>query len=97
MSGLEGRVALVTGGRRGIGHFYRSHFAVPQLKAAARGGPYNVGKAGIEALAFTLSNELNQDSVYVNAVAPFGYVCRPDEVAQAVVYFCSNENSYGAE
>jgi NAD(P)-dependent dehydrogenase (short-subunit alcohol dehydrogenase family) len=67
--------------------FYLSHFALPHLRAAARGdiimitstatrkmaangAPYNVGKAAMEALAQTLSKEVNRDNVFVNTVAP---------------------------
>ncbi len=67
--------------------FYLSHFALPHLRAqdrgdiimitsvatlkmAANGAPYNVGKAAMEALAQTLSKEVNKQNVFVNIVAP---------------------------
>ena len=34
------------------------------------GGPYNMAKAAIEALAFTLANEERQHGIHVNVVAP---------------------------
>jgi 3-oxoacyl-[acyl-carrier protein] reductase len=37
---------------------------------AARGAPYNMGKAALEALASTLAKELQSDDVRVNVVAP---------------------------
>ena len=36
----------------------------------ARGGPYNMGKAAMEALAWTLAKELRDNGVRVNVVAP---------------------------
>ncbi len=37
---------------------------------AANGGPYNMGKAALEALAFTLAKEERRHGVRVNVVAP---------------------------
>lgn len=37
---------------------------------AAGGAPYNMGKAAMEALAFTLSKEVRGDGIRVNVVAP---------------------------
>ncbi|MEM7406935.1 MAG: SDR family oxidoreductase [Pseudomonadota bacterium] len=87
------------------------------------GGPYNMAKSALEALAFTLAKEVREDNIRVNVVAPglvetemgkrlmqatvgveslreldaqmpFGYVCQPDDVANAVRYFVSDRNSY---
>ncbi len=44
--------------------------SVATRRMAANGAPYNVGKAAMEALAQTLSKEVNRDDVYVNIVAP---------------------------
>jgi 3-oxoacyl-[acyl-carrier protein] reductase len=37
---------------------------------AGRGAPYNMGKAALEALAFTLAKEERQHGIHVNVVAP---------------------------
>ncbi len=37
---------------------------------AANGAPYNMGKAALEALAFTLAKEERRHSIHVNVVAP---------------------------
>jgi NAD(P)-dependent dehydrogenase (short-subunit alcohol dehydrogenase family) len=36
----------------------------------ANGAPYNMGKAALEALAYTLANEESRHGVHVNVVAP---------------------------
>lgn len=95
---------------------------------SANGAPYNMGKAAMEALAFTLAKEELRHDIRVNVVAPglvetdmgvrlaraiqgkkkdemqdlrsmdstspFGRVCQPDDVAQAVLWFCSAGSSY---
>lgn len=95
---------------------------------SANGAPYNMGKAAMEALAFTLAKEELRHDIRVNVVAPglvetdmgvrlaraiqgkkkdemqdlrsmdssspFGRVCQPDDVAQAVLWFCSGGSSY---
>lgn len=95
---------------------------------AANGAPYNMGKAAMEALAFTLAKEELRHNIRVNVVAPglvetdmgvrlaraiqgkkkeemqdlrsmdsvspFGRVCQPDDIAQAVLWFCSAGSSY---
>jgi 3-oxoacyl-[acyl-carrier protein] reductase len=44
--------------------------SVVTLSHAARGAPYNMGKAAGEALAFTLAKEERPNNIYVNVVAP---------------------------
>jgi 3-oxoacyl-[acyl-carrier protein] reductase len=87
------------------------------------GGPYNMGKAAMESLAFTLAKEEVGNDIHVNVVAPglvvtdmgrrlakavagvddiheldarfpFGRVCEPEDIARAVMYFCSEAASY---
>jgi len=87
------------------------------------GGPYNMAKAAVEALAFTLANEERQHGIHVNVVAPglvetemgrrlvkatqgvddlrkidanmpFGHVCTPEEVADAVRFLVSDAAGY---
>lgn len=92
----------------------------------ANGAPYNMGKAAMEALAFTLAKEERPHNIRVNIVAPglvetdmgvrlaraitgrtgmddlrsmdadapFGRVCQPSDIANAVLYFCSPMASY---
>ena len=44
--------------------------SVATLNHSGRGGPYNMAKAAMEALALTLSKELRDDGIRVNIVAP---------------------------
>ena len=44
--------------------------SVATLGYAGRGAPYNMGKAAMEALAYTLANELKPAGIHVNIVAP---------------------------
>ncbi len=44
--------------------------SVATLSHAAYGGPYNMGKAAVEALAFTLAKEEREHGIRVNVVAP---------------------------
>jgi NAD(P)-dependent dehydrogenase (short-subunit alcohol dehydrogenase family) len=89
----------------------------------ANGAPYNMGKAAMEALAFTLAKEERPFGIRVNIVAPglvetemgrrlmkatagvqdlreldasmpFGRVCQPEDVANVVRFFVSDQNSY---
>jgi len=93
---------------------------------AANGAPYNMGKAALEALAYTLAKEERTNGIHVNIVAPglvetemgvrlaravtgrreladlrtldasspFGRVCQPLDVANVVLWLCSDGASY---
>jgi NAD(P)-dependent dehydrogenase (short-subunit alcohol dehydrogenase family) len=90
---------------------------------AANSAPYNMAKAGLEALAWTLAKEERRNGIHVNVVAPglvdtemgrrlvkgamgvddihsmderspFGHVCSPEEVADAVRFVVSGRASY---
>jgi NAD(P)-dependent dehydrogenase (short-subunit alcohol dehydrogenase family) len=89
----------------------------------ARGAPYTMAKAALEALALTLAKEERRHGIHVNVVAPglvdtemgrrlvrgamgvddiatldagspFGRVCRPEDVADAVRFLVSPAASY---
>ena len=89
----------------------------------ANSAPYNMAKAALEALAWTLAKEERRNGIHVNVVAPglvdtemgrrlvkgamgvedistmnerspFGHVCTPEEVADAVRYVVSDRASY---
>ena len=89
----------------------------------AFGNPYNMGKAAMEALAFTLAKEEHRHNIRTNIVAPplvetdmgrrlvkarsgiddlrqldadmpFGHVCQPEDIANAVRYLVSEANTY---
>jgi 3-oxoacyl-[acyl-carrier protein] reductase len=90
---------------------------------AANSAPYNMAKAALEALAWTLAKEERRNGIHVNVVAPglvdtemgrrlvkgamgvddihsmderspFGHVCSPEEVADAVRFVVSEQASY---
>ena len=90
---------------------------------AANSAPYNMAKAALEALAWTLAKEERRNGIHVNVVAPglvdtemgrrlvkgamgvddirsmdqgspFGHVCSPEEVADAVRFVVSDHASY---
>ena len=93
---------------------------------SANGAPYNMGKAAMEALAFTVAKEERAHGIHVNvvapglvetdmgvrlaraitgnreledlrtldAVAPFGRVCQPLDVANVVLWLCSDGAGY---
>jgi 3-oxoacyl-[acyl-carrier protein] reductase len=89
---------------------------------AANGGPYNMAKAAMEALASTLAKEERRHGIHVNVVAPglvetemgrrlvgaagvtdmrtldatmpFGRVCQPEDVANAVRFLVSDAAGY---
>jgi len=97
--------------------------SVATLHHAPGGGPYNMGKAAMEALAFTLAKEVRHKNIRVNVVAPglvetemgrrlvratqgveyirtldkampFGRVCQPEDVANAVRFLVSERAGY---
>jgi NAD(P)-dependent dehydrogenase (short-subunit alcohol dehydrogenase family) len=97
--------------------------SVATLHHAAGGAPYNMGKAAMESLAFTLAKEVKRHGIRVNVVAPglvetemgrrlmkasagvddlrqldasmpFGRVCQPEDVANAVRWLVSERASY---
>ena len=93
---------------------------------SANGAPYNMGKAAMEALAFTLAKEERSHCIHVDVVAPglvetdmgvrlaraltgnreledlrsldaaapFGRVCQPLDVANVVLWLCSDGAGY---
>ncbi len=123
-----------------FGAWYLSHSVIPSMRTRPRGdivmissvatlshagggAPYNMGKAALEALAFTLSKEEKKNGIRVNVVAPglvetemgrrlvkgamgvddirkldamspFGRVCQPEDVANAVRFLVSDRASY---
>ena len=97
--------------------------SVATLSYGPGGAPYNMGKAALEALAFTLAKEVRHKNIRVNIVAPglvetemgrrlakatagvediheldktmpFGRVCQPEDVANAVRFLVSERGSY---
>ena len=97
--------------------------SVATLYYGANGAPYSMGKAAMEALAFTLAREERRHGIHVNVVAPglvetemgrrlvratrgigdlreldrhmpFGRVCQPEDVANAVRFLVSERASY---
>jgi NAD(P)-dependent dehydrogenase (short-subunit alcohol dehydrogenase family) len=96
--------------------------SVAAQNLAPRMGPYNIAKAGMEALAHTIAKEERQHGIRANIVAPglvdtelgellvkvrsgveldtvrekqpFGYVCAPEDIANAIVFLCSDEGRY---
>ena len=93
------------------------------LSLGARGAPYNMGKAAMEALALTLAKEERAHGIRVNVVGPglvetemgrrlvratrgvedmreldpsmpFGFVCQPEDIANMVVFLCSERGRY---
>jgi 3-oxoacyl-[acyl-carrier protein] reductase len=123
-----------------VGAWALSKLVLPSMRAAPRGdivmissatvlnmppnsAPYNMAKAALEALAWTLAKEERRNGIHVNVVAPglvdtemgrrlvkgamgvedirsmdarapFGHVCSPEEVADAVRFVVSERASY---
>ena len=97
--------------------------SVATLNHPGGGAPYNMGKAAMESLAWTLSKEVKRFGIHVNVVAPglvetemgrrlvkatagiddlrkldesspFGRICQPEDVANAVRFLVSERASY---
>ena len=97
--------------------------SVATLYYSGGGAPYSMGKAAMEALAFTLAKEVRHHGIHVNVVAPglvetemgrrlvkatagvddlrkldasmpFGRVCQPEDIANAVRFLVSDAASY---
>ena len=119
------RLALPSMRERGRGDIVMIS-SVATSNMTANGAPYNMGKAALEALAFTLAKEERDNGIHVNVVAPglvetemgvrlaravtgrreladlrpldasapFGRVCQPLDVANVVLWLCSDGASY---
>ncbi len=97
--------------------------SVATLHHAGGGAPYNMGKAAMESLAWSLSKEVKRHGIHVNIVAPglvetemgrrlvkatsgiddlrkldasspFGRVCQPEDIANAVRFLVSERAGY---
>jgi len=97
--------------------------SVATLYWGPNSAPYNMGKAAMEALAWTLAKEERPNGIHVNVVAPglvetemgrrlvkatqgvddmrkldavmpYGRVCQPEDVAQAVRFLVSEGGAY---
>jgi NAD(P)-dependent dehydrogenase (short-subunit alcohol dehydrogenase family) len=97
--------------------------SVATLKMGANGAPYNMAKAAMEALAYSLAKEERSHGIHVNVVAPglvetdmgarlvkgaagiddihsldkhmpYGRVCQPEDIANAVRFLCSPYAAY---
>ena len=97
--------------------------SVATTSYGANGAPYNMGKAALEALAFTLAKEERgkrhqgehrgpglvetdmgrrlvkgvagiDDIKSLEEIMPFGRICQPEDIANAVRYFTSDRASY---
>ncbi|HUN53487.1 MAG TPA: SDR family oxidoreductase [Candidatus Sulfotelmatobacter sp.] len=97
--------------------------SVATLGYAANGAPYAMGKAAMEALAYTLAKEERGNGIHVNVVAPglvdtdmgrrlaaatagvkdireldarmpFGRVCQPEDIGNAVCFLVSPRAGY---
>ena len=97
--------------------------SIATLHHPGNGAPYNMGKAALESLAWTLSKEVKRRGIRVNVVAPglvetemgrrlvkatagiddlrrldatmpFGRVCQPEDVANAVRWLVSERAAY---
>ena len=123
-----------------FGSFALSKLVLPSMRERPRGdivmvssnatvhmagysSPYNVAKAGLEALARTLAKEERRHNIHVNVVAPglvetemgrrlvkgamgvedistldarapFGHVCTPEEVADVIRFLVSDASGY---
>ena len=119
------RVAIPHIRQRARGDIVMISSVAPQYNRA-NGAPYNMGKAAMESLAYTLANEERPHGIHVNVVAPglvetdmgvrlarsftgnrelqdlrsldaaspFGRTCQPIDVANAVLWLCSENASY---
>ena len=119
------RVAIPHIRQRPRGDIVMISSVAPQFNRA-NGAPYNMGKAAMESLAYTLANEERAHGIHVNvvapglvetdmgvrlarsftgnrelqdlrsldAVSPFGRTCQPIDVANAVLWLCSDSASY---
>lgn len=119
------RLALPSMRARGRGDIVMIS-SVATSNMSANGAPYNMGKAALEALAYTLAKEERANGIHVNIVAPglvetemgvrlaravtgrreladlrtldasspFGRVCQPLDVANVVLWLCSDGASY---
>jgi NAD(P)-dependent dehydrogenase (short-subunit alcohol dehydrogenase family) len=119
------RVAIPHIRRHPRGDIVMISSVAPQYNRA-NGAPYNMGKAAMESLAYTLANEERAHGIHVNVVAPglvetdmgvrlarsftgnrelqdlrsldaaspFGRTCQPIDVANAVLWLCSENASY---
>lgn len=119
------RVALPSMRARGRGDIVMIS-SVATSNYGANGAPYSMGKAAMEALAFTLAKEERPNGIHVNVVAPglvetdmgvrlsrartgqrdlqdlrsldatspFGRVCQPLDVANVVLWLCSDGAGY---
>jgi NAD(P)-dependent dehydrogenase (short-subunit alcohol dehydrogenase family) len=108
--------------KRGLGHIVMISSTATRVMGA-NGAPYNMAKAAMEALAYTLATEEERNGIRVNIVAPglvdtemgrrmtravhgvadmseldavypFGRVCRPEDVASVVAFLVGPAAGY---
>ncbi len=70
--------------------------SVATLGHGANGAPYNMGKAAMESLAYTLAKAIVgvEDIHELDRTMPFGHVCTPEDIAGVVKFLVSSDSGY---